>query len=210
MQWNRFASLVLVIAQGATLMGAAAAAAAAQTIMPPPTTAPVVDTLTAAEFKAAAKLFDYREDRVTGLGWYTVPDGYVMKARRKRIEPAVSSTGQLLLRSIYRDADWLFHDQVVVRIGSQLYATTPLSSATGGVNREVRDRYVDELLSFPTAALGPAIVEAIATADSVAPVIVRLMSQRTNKAHTYDMGDEERSRFVAAWRLAQTLRARNP
>jgi hypothetical protein len=39
-------------------------------------------------------------------------DGLVGSLSRKRIEPDITSSGTIFLRSVYRDRDWIHHDHV--------------------------------------------------------------------------------------------------
>ncbi len=113
-------------------------------------------------------------------------DGVGGSLVRKRIEPVVTSTGALFLRSVYRDRDWIYHDHVVVQIGDHELRTEPVASTSPQMSRRTvprtgsslgrgrsraneRDDFIAETVSY-RGDDESAIVEAIAAAGS-APVV---------------------------------------
>src|SRR5690349_14454366 len=77
----------------------------------------------AGRIEQLASLFDFEKDGDTGEGWYTVKDPLAGSMVRKRIEPFIHSSGRISLRSVFRNEDWIYHDQIVVRIGDREVAS---------------------------------------------------------------------------------------
>ncbi|MCC6773341.1 MAG: hypothetical protein IT360_19305 [Gemmatimonadaceae bacterium] len=151
----------------------------------------------------------------------SLKDGMVGSAVRKRIEPVVTSTGTIFLRSVYRDRDWIYHDHVEIRIGDEVLRTaTVLPTSPNMSRRDVqrtgsnvnrrrngrnqRDDFVDERVSYRGADEG-AIVKAIAEAGA-APVNMQLAGGPRTFEKT--LSDDEKRLFAEAYELAGLLRAR--
>ena len=144
-------------------------------------------------------------------------DGVVGSLVRKRIEPVITSSGTIFLRSVYRDRDWIYHDHVVVRVGDTELRTTPLPPTSPNVSRrEVRrtstlgsrgrrrerDDYVDESLSY-RGADGKAVIDAIAQAG---PASVTMQLAGGPRTFEKTLSDEEKRLFAEARELATLLR----
>lgn len=147
----------------------------------------------------------------------SMKDGMMGSLVRKRLEPVVTSSGTLFLRSVYRDRDWIYHDHVVVRVGDTELRTAPQPSTSRDVSRREirrtsslgnrnrgRDDYVSELVSH-RGADGDAIIQAIIGAGKATVTM-----QLAGGPRSYDkkLSDDEKRLFSEAHELASLLRAR--
>jgi hypothetical protein len=138
---------------------------------------------------------------------------------RKRIEPVVTSSGTIFLRSVYRDRDWIYHDHVIVRIGDQEYVSDALPATSSDVTRrETRrqsssdrrrgrydeDRYVSETVRYRGGS-DNGIVRAIAEAGD-AKVAMRLAGGP--RVFDKTLSNDEKRAFADAMELATLLRRR--
>ena len=149
----------------------------------------------------------------------SMKDGLVGSLSRKRIEPVVTSSGAIFLRSVYRDRDWIYHDRVIVRVGDREYESDALPATSPDVTRrETRressadrrrgrydeDRYISETVRYG-GGRDNGIVGAIAEAGD-AKVTMRLAGGPRVFDKTLS-GDEKRL-FAEAVELATLLRRR--
>ncbi len=149
----------------------------------------------------------------------SMKDGFVGSRSRKRIEPVVTSSGTIFLRSIYRDRDWIYHNHVIARVGDQEYVSDALPATSPDVTRrETRrqsssdrrrgrydeDRYISETVRYRGSS-DNGIVRAIAEAGN-AKVTIRL----AGGPRVYDktLSDDEKRLFAEAVELATLLRRR--
>ena len=149
----------------------------------------------------------------------SMKDGFVGSRSRKRIEPVVTSSGTIFLRSVYRDRDWIYHDRVIVRVGDQEYVSDALPATSPDVTRrETRqessrdrrrgrydeDRYISESVRFRGGS-DNGIVRAIAEAGD-AKVTMRL----AGGPRVYDktLSNDDKRLFAEAVELATLLRRR--
>ena len=149
----------------------------------------------------------------------SMKDGLVGSLSRKRIEPVVTSSGTIFLRSVYRDRDWIYHDHVIVRIGDQEYVSDALPATSSDVTRrETRrqsssdrrrgrydeDRYVSETVRYRGGS-DNGIVRAIAEAGD-AKVAMRL----AGGPRVFDkiLSNDEKRSFADAMEQATLLRRR--
>jgi hypothetical protein len=145
-------------------------------------------------------------------------DGVVGSLVRKRIEPVITSSGTIFLRSVYRDRDWIYHDHVVVRVGDTELRTTPLPATSPNVSRRevrrtsslgsrdrrrVRDDYVDESVSY-RGPDGTAVINAIAQAG---PAAVTMQLAGGPRTFEKTLSDDEKRLFAEARELAALLRS---
>ena len=164
-----------------------------------------------------ASLFDYEREPSSDDGWYRVKDPFAGSLVRKRIEPVVSSSGTLYLRSVFRNDDWIYHDQIVVRIGdreiesSQIPAsdrrntrrvTQEATSETREARRTTQKRYVSEMILF-TNGSDNGILAAIAANSSQA---IELKFVGRELSHTQPISDDDKKRIAAGVELARLLR----
>lgn len=150
----------------------------------------------------------------------SLKDGMAGSLVRKRIEPVVTSTGAIFMRSVYRDRDWIYHDHVEIRIGAEVLRTAPVSPTSqhmsrrdvrrtgsnigrGRNGRNARDDYVDERVTYRGADEAE-IVRAIAESGA-APVTMQL----AGGPRTFEraLSDDEKRLFAEAYELARLLRA---
>ncbi len=167
------------------------------------------------------KSFDCTEVKERAAFVCFMKDGVAGSLVRKRIEPVITSTGALFLRSVYRDRDWIYHDHVVVKIGDRelrtdaVEPTSPQMSRrnvprTGsnlgrGRNRgNERDDYIAETVSY-RGADESAIVEAIGAAGD-ASVAMQLLGGPRH--YEKELSNDEKRLFAEAVELAQLIRAR--
>jgi hypothetical protein len=148
-------------------------------------------------------------------------DGIGGSMVRKRIEPAITSTGALFLHSVYRDRDWIYHDHVLVQIGDRERRTEAVESTSPQMSRRTvprtgsslgrgrsrgneRDDFIAETVSY-RGEDESAIVQAIGAAGS-APVTMQLAGgpRHFEKA----LSKDEKRLFAEAVELAQLIRAR--
>ncbi len=152
-----------------------------------------------------------------GMFVCSMKDGVVGSLVRKRIEPVITSSGTIFLRSVYRDRDWIYHDHVVVRVGDTELRTTPLPATSPNVSRRevrrtsslgsrdrrrVRDDYVDESVSY-RGADGTAVINAIAQAG---PAAVTMQLAGGPRTFEKTLSDDEKRLFAEARELAALLR----
>jgi hypothetical protein len=164
-----------------------------------------------------ASLFELEPDADGQGGWYSVKDPLAGSLVRKRIEPVVSSSGTIYLRSIYRNEDWLYHDQIVVRIGDRELETARIpasdrrnsrrvtqqaESGTRDARRTTQKRYISETILFTNGA-DNGILAAIA-ADPSAPVELRFVGR--DLSHAQPMSDDDKKRIAAGVELARLFR----
>ena len=164
-----------------------------------------------------ARLFDFEKDGDTGEGWYSVKDPIAGMLVRKRIEPFIHSSGRISLRSVFRNEDWIYHDQIVVRIGDREVASERIPGTdrrnTRRVTqkeeydqrnnrRETRKRYISETILFTNGA-DNGILAAIAR-DPSQPVELRFVGREL--FHTQTMSDDDKKRIAAGVELARLLR----
>jgi hypothetical protein len=138
---------------------------------------------------------------------------------RKRIEPVIHSSGRIYLRSVFRNTDWIYHDQVVVRIGDRDFESDriPISDRRNtrrviqdaeygrrGSRRTEQKRYVGETILFTNGA-DNGIMNAIA-ADPSKPAELRFVGRELSHAQT--MSDDDKNRIAAGVELARLLRER--
>jgi hypothetical protein len=144
----------------------------------------------------------------------TMKDGIAGSLVRKRIEPVVTGSGMLTLRSVYRDRDWIYHDHVVVRIGDDVLTSAVLPASSPNVSRREirrsssdrngnRDDYVDETVSYRGGG-DNGILRAIAEAGT-ATVTMQLTGGPRSFEKT--LSDDEKRLFAEAFELARLLRA---
>jgi len=152
----------------------------------------------------------------------SMKDGIAGSLVRKRIEPVVTSTGTIFLRSVYRDRDWIYHDHVEVRIGDEVLRTATVAPTSqnmsrrnvqrtgsnvgrGRNGRNQRDDFVDEKVSYRGADEAE-IVRAIAEAGAVSVTMQLAGGPRTFEK---TLSDDEKRLFAEAYELARLLRARS-
>src|SRR5215211_6742393 len=171
----------------------------------------------AGRIEQLASLFDFEKDGDTGEGWYSVKDPIAGSLVRKRIEPFIHSSGRISLRSVFRNEDWIYHDQIVVRIGdrevesSQIPAsdrrntrrvTQEATSETRDARRTTQKRYVSEMILF-TNGSDNGILAAIAANPSQA---IELKFVGRELSHTQPISDDDKKRIAAGVELARLLR----
>lgn len=169
------------------------------------------------------KSFDCTEVKERAAFVCFLKDGVAGSLVRKRIEPVVTSTGALFLRSVYRDRDWIYHDHVVVHIGEQELRTDAVESTSPQMSRRTvprtgsslgrgrnrgneRDDFIAETVSY-RGRDESAIVEAIGAAGS-APVAMQLAGGARH--FEKELSNDEKRLFAEAVELAQLIRARMP
>ena len=157
---------------------------------------------------------------VAGMGGFvcSMKDGLVGSLSRKRIEPVVTSSGTIFLRSIYRDRDWIYHDHVIVHVGDREYvsearpATSPdvtrretrrESSRDRRSGRYTEDRYISESVRYRDGG-DNGILRAIAEAGD-AKVTMRLAGGP--RVFDKTLSDDDKRLFAEAMELATLLRA---
>lgn len=175
------------------------------------------DTETAARIARLKRSFDCATVGDAGMFVCSMKDGVVGSLVRKRIEPVITSSGTIFLRSVYRDRDWIYHDHVIVRVGEKELRTAPLPATSPLVSRrEVRrtsslgsrgrqrerDDYVDESVSY-RGADGTAVIEAIAQAG---PAVVTMQLSGGPRTFEKTLSDDEKRLFSEARELAALLR----
>jgi hypothetical protein len=148
----------------------------------------------------------------------SMKDGFVGSLSRKRIEPVVTSSGTIFLRSVYRDRDWIYHDHVIVRVGDQEYVSDALPATSPDVTRRetrressserrrgryTEDRYISESVRYRNGS-DNGIVRAVAEAGG-AKVTVRFVGQRVIDK---GLSDDDKRLFAEAVELATLLRQR--
>lgn len=181
-----------------------------------PTTAAVASTAdtdadTNARIARLKRSFDCVDAPGTGAYVCSMKDGIVGSLVRKRIEPVVTSTGTISLRSVYRDRDWIYHDHVTVRVGGEVLRSEALPATSPDVmRREARRREKDREQSVAEQVTyrggsDSGIVRAIAQAGTSAVTMQLAGGPRTyERALTAD----EKRLFAEAYELAQLLRQR--
>lgn len=174
---------------------------------------------TAARIAKLKRSFDCLDVGNDGGFVCSMKDGMVGSLTRKRIEPVVTSSGTLFLRSVYRDRDWIYHDHVVVRVGETELRTEPQPATSRNVSRREirrtsslgsrnrgRDDYVSELVSH-RGADGDAIIQAIIGAGKST---VTMQLAGGPRSYEKQLSDDEKRLFGEAHELAALLRARTP
>lgn len=203
--------------------GTAGTSAAPVRTVQPTTTSPAASSTTQGNAAPAARIarlkrsFDCTTVGDAGMFVCSMKDGVVGSLVRKRIEPVITSSGTIFLRSVYRDRDWIYHDHVVVRVGETELRTTPLPATSPNVSRrEVRrtsslgsrdrrrerDDYVDESVSY-RGADGTAVINAIALAG---PTVVTMQLAGGPRTFEKALSDDEKRLFAEARELAALLR----
>ncbi|MEP7384157.1 MAG: hypothetical protein ABI910_20950 [Gemmatimonadota bacterium] len=169
-----------------------------------------------ARIKRLKRSFECLDVGSDGMFVCSMKDGMLGSLVRKRIEPVITSTGTLTLRSVYRDRDWIYHDHVVVRIGDVELRTASLPASSPDVSRREirqsgrdsrgrsRDDYVSERLSYRGDS-DNGILQAIAQAGA-APVSMQLAGGP--RLYEKKLSEDEKRLFVEAVELAALLRAR--
>ncbi len=172
---------------------------------------------TTARVEKLKRRFECVDVRDAGAFVCSMKDGIGGSLVRKRLEPVITSSGTLSLRSVYRDRDWIYHDHVIVRIGDTELRTQALASTSPNVSRrEIRrtsslgdrrrnrrdDDYIAEHLSF-RGADGLAIIEAIARAGDES---VHMQLAGGPRTFEKTLSDDEKRLFAEAVELAALLR----
>lgn len=149
----------------------------------------------------------------------SMKDGLVGSLSRKRIEPVVTSSGTIFLRSVYRDRGWIYHDHVIVHVGDREYVSDARPATSPDVTRrETRressrdrrrgrydeDRYISESVRYRSGS-DNGIVRAIAEAGD-AKVTMRLAGGP--RVFDKTLSDDEKRLFAEAMELATLLRRR--
>ena len=170
-----------------------------------------------ARIEQLASLFEFEREPNSEDGWYRVKDPLAGNLVRKRIEPVISSSGTIYLRSIFRNDDWIYHDQIVVRVGDREIesasippsdrrnsrrVTQQATSETRDARRTTQKRYISETIMF-TNGSDTGILAAIA-ANPSQPVELRFVGRELS--HTQPMSDDDRRRIAAGVELARLLR----
>jgi hypothetical protein len=153
-------------------------AAASPTVNQKPVLA--VDTLStpnqALELARLKKKFVFKADKIYGGGWYThrsqtVDDTF----NRTYLYAPVNDKGDVYLETQYYGDDWIFHTQVVVRIGSDVLESASIPSYDPAISHDNSGGSVWEHIAF-TDGRDHGILEAIArNADK--PILVRLVGK---------------------------------
>ncbi|MEO7966501.1 MAG: hypothetical protein ABIT38_21595 [Gemmatimonadaceae bacterium] len=144
----------------------------------------------------------------------TMKDGISGSLVRKRIEPVVTGTGTIFLRTVYRDRDWIYHDHVVVHVGDAVISSDVLPASSPNVSRrEVRrsgrdrngnrDDYVDEMLSYRNGG-DNGIIRSVAESGSS---IVTMQLTGGPRSFEKTLSDDEKRLFAEAFELARLLQA---
>ena len=164
-----------------------------------------------------ASLFEFEREPSSDEGWYRVKDPLAGSPVRKRIEPVISTSGTIYLRSVFRHDDWIFHDQIVVRIGDRELesahipasdrrnsrrVTQDATSETRDARRTTQKRYISETILFTNGA-DNGILAAIAANPSL-PVELKFVGRELS--HTQAMSDDDKKRIAAGVELARLLR----
>lgn len=183
------------------------------------TSAEVMQGDTAARIAKLKRSFECIDVGNDGAFVCSMKDGVMGSLVRKRIEPVVTSSGTLSLRSVYRDRDWIYHDHVVVRVGDTELRTAPQPATSRDVSRREirrtsslgnrnrgRDDYVSELVSH-RGADGDAIIQAIVGAGKST---VTMQLAGGPRSYEKKLSDDEKRLFSEAYELASLLRARTP
>jgi len=175
----------------------------------------------AGRIEQLAGLFDFEREGTSAEGWYRVKDPIAGTNVRKRIEPVIHSSGRIYLRSVFRNTDWIYHDQVAVKIGDRELESARIPASDGrntrrviqdaeyetrGNRRTERKRYVGETILFTNGA-DNGILNAIA-ADPSKPIELRFVGRELS--HTQTMSDDDKKRIAAGVELAKLLRERQP
>ena len=157
---------------------------------------------------------------VEGAGFVcSMKDGFVGSGSRKRIEPVVTSSGTIFLRSVYRDRDWIYHDRVIVRVGDREYESDALPATSPDVTRREsrressRDRrngrYTEDRNVYETVRYrgnsDNGILRAIAEAGD-AKVTMRLAGGP--RVYDKELSGDDKRLFAEAVELATLLRQR--
>ena len=157
---------------------------------------------------------------VEGAGFVcSMKDGFVGSGSRKRIEPVVTSSGAIFLRSVYRDRDWIYHDHVIVRVGDKEYESEALPPTSPDVTRREsrressRDRrngrYTEDRNVYETVLYrgrgDNGILRAIAEAGD-AKVTMRLAGGP--RVYDKELSGDDKRIFAEAMELAALLRRR--
>lgn len=218
-------TFVALASLGGCASGGASGGASAATVrtVQPTATASSASSTTLSNAESAARIarlkrsFDCTTVGDAGMFVCSMKDGVVGSLVRKRIEPVITSSGTIFLRSVYRDRDWIYHDHVVVRVGDTELRTTPLPPTSPNVSRrEVRrtstlgsrdrrrerDDYVDESVSY-RGADGRAVIDAIAKAGATSVTMQLAGGPRTFEK---TLSDDEKRLFAEARELAALLR----
>lgn len=213
MSWKSLGATVGVVAVVATL-GCGSGSTKGFSEKPAPTPAGRIEQL--------AGMFEFQKDGETGEGWYAVKDPIAGVNVRKRIEPFVHSSGRIVLRSIYRDEDWIYHDRVIVTVGGREYASEripitdrrnsrrviqkeELEKRNSRTNRRVAQKqFIGEQILF-TNGSDNGILAAIAR-DSSQPIEVQFVGR--DLVHRQIMSDDDKKRIAAGVELARLLRER--
>ena len=157
---------------------------------------------------------------VQGAGFVcSMKDGFVGSGSRKRIEPVVTSSGTIFLRSVYRDRDWIYHDRVIVRVGDREYETDALPATSPDVTRResrressrdrrsgryTEDRNISETVLY-RGSRDNGVLRAIAEAGD-AKVTMRLAGEQ--RVFDKTLSNDEKRLFAEAMELASLLRQR--
>lgn len=211
--WIGLGSLLLL----AVPVSGVAAKAARSTTRTTCTPSAVTQGDTAARIAKLKRSFECVDVGNDGSFVCSMKDGMAGSLVRKRLEPVVTSSGTIFLRSVYRDRDWIYHDHVIVRIGDTELRTAPQPATSRNVSRREirrtsslgnrdrgRDDYVSELVSH-RGADGDAIIQAIAGAGKST---VSMQLAGGPRSYEKKISDDERRLFSEAYELASLLRSR--
>ena len=158
---------------------------------------------------------------VEGAGFVcSMKDGLVGSLSRKRIEPVITSSGTIFLRSVYRDRDWIYHDHVIVQVGDREYMSDALPATSPDVTRRetrressrdrrsgryTEDRYISETVRYRSGS-DNGIVRAIAESGG-AKVTMRLAGGP--RVFDKTLSNDDKRIFAEAMELATLLRRRS-
>ncbi len=165
-----------------------------------------------AELSRLKQKFNYYEDDFTGIGWYkhkAIPAKVQQysfdntKYRRSSyVEIPVRSNGFIYIKSIYHSSEWIFHEQIAVKINDRLLYSETIPSYSDNNSREARGPGITETIHFLNSS-DNGILKSIAESTSN-EITIR---QIGDKYHDIKLIPEEILAIKESYRLAELLKS---
>ncbi|WP_428662579.1 hypothetical protein [Runella sp.] len=149
--------------------------------------------------------FTFTKDDFQDKGWYTHMDFGKKAAGRKTLKAHVREDGFIYLESQWYGNDWIFHNQVKVRVGS-LILSSPKVETSSKYNKQAGtgNNFWENVYYLETGDNG--IIQAIADSTSK-PVKVRFEGRKFN--HDIVLTAEEKQSIKASHELSEVLKKIN-
>lgn len=150
--------------------------------------------------------FIFEKDEFQDGGFYYHKQFGKNWPHRKTLMAHVSQSGRIYLISNYWADDWIFHEQVQVKIDSTVFTTSPVSRFEKANHQEVVNGGLYEVIYYLNDPLADGILIAIASAPT-ASVSIRFLGPQYRSDAKMSAADVKA--LVDCYNLARALRITN-